>query len=59
MSYLIQSCVALLGVFFLGWGITQLADRRLWRVAGCPAHPQHFYYGWRTCAYVGGIPTKW
>jgi|GEM_PF-4613781 hypothetical protein len=42
MSYLIQSCVALLGVFFLGWGITQLADRRLWRVADALRIPSIF-----------------
>lgn len=42
MSYLIQSCVALLGVFFLAWGITQLADRRLWRVADALRIPSIF-----------------
>lgn len=42
MSYLIQWGVALLGMFFLGWGITQLADRRLWHIADALRIPSIF-----------------
>ncbi|MFZ4826585.1 MAG: hypothetical protein ACOYLB_04460 [Phototrophicaceae bacterium] len=42
MSYLFQSSVALAGMFFLGWGITQLADRRLWRIADALRIPSIF-----------------
>lgn len=42
MSYLIQWSIAFVGIFFLGWGITQLADRRLWRIADALRIPSIF-----------------